>query len=249
MESEDAEGSSEAVKDESAGVKAEGESTTDDHTSSTTPSNSLKSQNVIGDQTSPERSQSKSRPGFHTRSRTRPHAPTLSSMPVLSDLSLHSPSNIVGTPFTVNSVPYEYPFPPNAQSSDAIFPPLTPPSLLSASLSLSGPTVALSTSSPFGPDARSYSPTHPKMRPVDPPVPPGLVKKRQRWSLTLTRRENSFGSQTSEGSTSSGTGTRSHRAFSLDDAPPTVPPQATLSERTSSGKTSPVPGTADDNSH
>ncbi|KAJ3932212.1 MAG: hypothetical protein NXY57DRAFT_1004017 [Lentinula lateritia] len=171
-------------------------------------------------------------------------------MPALTDLSLHSPSNIVGTPFTVNSAPFEYPFPPNTtQSSEGLFPPLTPPSLLSASLSLSGPTVALSTSPPFGPDARSYSPTHPKMRTVDPPVPPGLAKKRQRWSLTLARRESSFLSQTSESNTSSGSGTRSHRAFSLDDPPSAEHQQAAPSspERELSRKTSPEPGTTDDN--
>ncbi|KAJ3712156.1 hypothetical protein C8R42DRAFT_320366 [Lentinula raphanica] len=167
-------------------------------------------------------------------------------MPGLSDLSLHSPSNIVGTPFTVNSAPYEYPFPPNAHSlPDSHFPPLTPPSLLSASLSLSGPTVALSSSPPFGPDARSYSPTHPKMRQVDPPVPPGLAKKRQRWSLTLTRRENSFGSQTSEGSNISNSGTRTQRALSLDESPSVVPTHPVLSEETASGQASPDLGTTD----
>jgi hypothetical protein len=64
---------------------------------------------------------------------------------------------------------------------------------------------------PFQPpqDMHSYSPTHPKMRTGDPPVPPGLVKRRQRWSLGLpvTRRTESYESQNSEESVrSSGTG-------------------------------------------
>jgi hypothetical protein len=34
-------------------------------------------------------------------------------------------------------------------------------------------------------DLPNYSPTHPKMRAVDPPVPPALVKRRQRFTRTL----------------------------------------------------------------
>ncbi|KAF5392175.1 hypothetical protein D9757_001600 [Collybiopsis confluens] len=124
--------------------------------------------------------------------------PRLPSMPTatLSGLPLHSPSsNIIGTPFTVDSYRFEYPFPDPGVSSRPSSA-RTPPSLLSSSITLSAPTVALSTSPPFGPDARIYSPTHHKMRIAvgDPPIPPGLVKKRQRWSLGLARRESSFGS-------------------------------------------------------
>jgi len=160
------------------------------------------------------------------RTKTRPRAPKLTSMPDISDLQLHSPSHIMGTPYTVNSTPFEYPFPPNSQASspDALF---SAPYLLS-SLSLSTlPTVAVSTDSPFGPDARSYSATHPKLRAIDPPVPPTLAKKRQRWSLNLPRR----GSQTSESSTNpSVTSAETARtSISADDAPKSAHPTPIVS--------------------
>lgn len=145
-------------------------------------------------------------------------------MPELTGLQLHSPStNIIGTPFTVTSTPYEYPFPPNAHASSSSETLFTAPYLLTSPLSLSAPTVAV-TASPFGPDARSYSSTHPKLRTVEPPIPPGLVQKRQRWSLNLTRRDGSFGSQTSDTSTSPRVGAveTAQRRLSLGDASPEV---------------------------
>jgi len=160
--------------------------------------------------------------------------PTLSSMP---DLQLHSPSNIIGTPYTHSNVPYEYPFPRTPSlSSDALTPPLL------SSFSLSAPTVALSTSPPFGPtlDARVFSPTHPKLRNVDPPVPPTLAKKRQRWSLTLKRRGSS---ESSTAAKSVGTGPESPRSFSLDDNSPRLGDPRTIlaahGQASSSGKPSP----------
>ncbi|KIK52656.1 hypothetical protein GYMLUDRAFT_963843 [Collybiopsis luxurians FD-317 M1] len=271
---------SEAVKDdETAGGQPENTIIPDPHTSSTTDdSGPVKLQHVIENKPSeggisvlavsfyiyftpssffpsdPQRFQTRPRP-IATRTRTKPNAPTLPSMPAatLSDLRLHSPSNIIGTPFTVDSSPYEYPFPaPNTRSSpsfEAFRPPLTPPSLLTNSLTLSGPTVALSTSPPFGPDARSFSPTHPKLRISDPPVPPGLVNRRMRWSLNLTRRDSSYSSQTSEGS-STGSSVRaageSSRPTSLNGAIHNAPlPHARLSPVESSGRSSPKSGGAE----
>ncbi|KAF8079305.1 hypothetical protein FPV67DRAFT_1444457 [Lyophyllum atratum] len=149
-----------------------------------------------------------------------PEQPLLSVVLPLSDLALHSPSSqIVGTPFTTESR-FEYPFPDSSSSpSDAPSPSssviLTPgfpsvctsasfPSSSSQSLTLSSSPPSMT--SPFPPtfplpaNLPTYSSTHPKMRAGDPPVPPGLVKKRQRWSLGLLRRRSSNSSQTSEGS-------------------------------------------------
>ncbi|KAI0342942.1 hypothetical protein BDW22DRAFT_169568 [Trametopsis cervina] len=92
----------------------------------------------------------------------------------LSDLSLHSPSAIVGTPFDV-SPRFEYPFPEDSSSSDS---------------SIFGPSPFIPsyhspvTFHPSIPTNRSYSPTHPKHTLRDPPVPPGLAKKR--WSVGIS---------------------------------------------------------------
>ncbi|KAJ7672676.1 hypothetical protein B0H17DRAFT_182182 [Mycena rosella] len=129
-------------------------------------------------------------------------------LPNLAELTLHSPSSmIVGTPFSdANSTRFEYPFPDKASSSPELpsgnspphhsptFSSISPSPSSSALVSASQPQLALVTpptlhhypaSFPPPPDIPNYSPTHPKMRAVDPPVPPALVKRRQRWTLGL----------------------------------------------------------------
>lgn len=92
----------------------------------------------------------------------------------LSDLSLHSPSSILGTPFDV-SPRFEYPFPPSSSSAE---PDALPTSLnpITSPFLAPFPAVFLPTlpsSMPFSrPEARCHSPTHPKLQPRDPPVPP-----------------------------------------------------------------------------
>jgi hypothetical protein len=127
----------------------------------------------------------------------------------LADLALHSPSSvIVGTPFSdANSTRFEYPFPDKTSTSSSpelsgsspphhspTFSSLSPSPSSSALGSASQPQLILNTppnlqhypaSFPPPPDLHNYSPTHPKMRAVDPPVPPALVKRRQRWTLGL----------------------------------------------------------------
>jgi hypothetical protein len=165
------------------------------------------------------------------------------SMPFISsltDLALHSPSQIVGTPFAVNSTPFEYPFPEtNSTSTPHALPvacslptlsynlsqaPFSPSAASSVPLLSSSSPVHLSSPSPpsmqhyptsFPPpqDMPAYSPTHPKMRTGNPPVPPGLVKKRQRWSLSLlsSHRSENYKSQKSD---ESGRGSRSRLSSS-----------------------------------
>ncbi|PSR74233.1 hypothetical protein PHLCEN_2v9977 [Hermanssonia centrifuga] len=104
------------------------------------------------------------------------HPSTLKPRLSLSDLSLHSPSSILGTPFDV-SPRFEYPFPVPNHSGEPDF--MLPSSLSS----VSSPLMAFTSSLGYAPRAEvhSYSPTHPKLLPRDPPVPPGLAKKR--WSV------------------------------------------------------------------
>lgn len=138
----------------------------------------------------------------------------------LSDLTLHSPSShIVGTPFATSSARFEYPFPEGPTTTEphqatSLTPPLSFPSLASGS-TFPGPTSSSSQpqslattppsisrfSPPFSLELPNYSPTHPKMRTGNPPVPPGLVKKRGRWSLGLLRRRSTNGSTGSQSST------------------------------------------------
>ncbi|KAF7370684.1 hypothetical protein MSAN_00701400 [Mycena sanguinolenta] len=157
------------------------------------------------------------------------------SMPNLADLTLHSPSSmIVGTPFSdAHSTRFEYPFPAEKASSSSSpelpshTPPQTSPTfsslssspsssvLVSASqpqLALSSPPILQHFAASFPPPSElpSYSPTHPKMRAVDPPVPPALVKRRQRFTLglsleKLSRRLSLRGGSASMGTTSPGT--------------------------------------------
>lgn len=95
----------------------------------------------------------------------------------LANLTLHSPSSIVGTPFDL-SPRFEYPFPAGAVSEPdfslaaASYPAF--PSALAAFSLLS------STSMPaLPPTTARPAPTHPKLRSCQPPVPPGLAKKRR----------------------------------------------------------------------
>ncbi|KAI0710197.1 hypothetical protein C8Q76DRAFT_695285 [Earliella scabrosa] len=126
-----------------------------------------------------------------------PPQPTVKPRIELSSLTLHSPSSIVGTPFDP-SPRFEYPFPascapPVLQVDPALpsFPILASP-LLSFPHMLSGlpPSLPLTIPSlaPSGPavpttkvkaEFRSFSPTHPKLQAREPPIPPGLVKKRK----------------------------------------------------------------------
>lgn len=143
----------------------------------------------------------------------------------LSDLTLHSPSSrIVGTPFATSSARFEYPFPegptttePHQATSSTpspSFPSLASGSTFPGPSSSSSQPQSLATtppsishfSPPFPLELPNYSPTHPKMRTGNPPVPPGLVKKRGRWSLGLLRRRSTNGSS---GSQSSAGGSRS----------------------------------------
>ncbi|KAI0090259.1 hypothetical protein BDY19DRAFT_905290 [Irpex rosettiformis] len=106
----------------------------------------------------------------------------------LSNLSLHSPSTIVGTPFDV-SPRFEYPFPESSTEHDSpMISPFIPPS---ASVYVQHNTVALGippphSLPPFFPPPHNHQyhhrnslPTHLKLVHRDPPVPPGLVAKKR----------------------------------------------------------------------
>ncbi|OBZ72061.1 hypothetical protein A0H81_08031 [Grifola frondosa] len=122
-------------------------------------------------------------PPAHTNPSVKPHIS-------LDNLSLHSPSSIVGTPFEL-SPRFEYPFPLSSEMEtdttlssplSTLSSPLTPlnnPLAFTIPFTTGLPSFPLSSAPRHRSELHSHSPTHPKLHPRDPPVPPGLVKKRR----------------------------------------------------------------------
>ncbi|EGN99218.1 hypothetical protein SERLA73DRAFT_182101 [Serpula lacrymans var. lacrymans S7.3] len=139
------------------------------------------------------------------RSKSASHRSISQLKTVLSDPSFHSPSQIVGTPFDIGPSPFEYPFPrgespttsePNLPLSSSLpaapvshvahshsLPPINPPwaPLVSKSFPLIAPP----------PIKANLSSSHPKLRQGavrEPPIPPGLAKKRHQFSMSSQSR-------------------------------------------------------------
>ncbi|KAK2462971.1 hypothetical protein APHAL10511_005023 [Amanita phalloides] len=121
----------------------------------------------------------------------------------MTDLALHSPSPIVGTPFAT-SARFEYPFPDCSASSSSLAAslassssspgshsscPLNFPISLPPSVHFHRPFAFVSQPSLSSAATNSHSPTHPKLRLQNPPVPPTLIKKRIRWNLSYLARK------------------------------------------------------------
>ncbi|KAJ3486851.1 hypothetical protein NLI96_g3965 [Meripilus lineatus] len=110
--------------------------------------------------------------------RTKPEKPHLS----IDDLSLHSPSSVLGTPFDA-SPKFEYPFPesfPDQQSGSAAS--HRDPSIPSTVSAFPIPLSFLTTSPvnlPASPvfEPRALVAVHPKLQTKDSPVPPSLSNK------------------------------------------------------------------------
>jgi hypothetical protein len=152
--------------------------------------------------------------GDHTTDSHMPSLPT-SAKPIaimpkainLDVLCLHSPSSqIVGTPFANDNdnTRFEYPFPDTREACGSGSSPATSdfsiPATPASPSSNSFPTLSTSsqmlTQLSFPPSSHcpSYNPTHPKMKvQTNPPIPPTLVKRRLRWSMSLLGRRRSSG--------------------------------------------------------
>lgn len=110
----------------------------------------------------------------------------------LRDISLHSPSSIVGTPFDFSSPRFEYPFPSAAADPEITVPSTLPPTMsthystFQASIVASMPHFPIPSVAFPRSDARSHPPAHSRLHaPIrEPPIPPSLAKKK-RWSLGL----------------------------------------------------------------
>lgn len=141
------------------------------------------------------------------RRRVQAETPKLTN---LDQLTLHSASSqLVGTPYATDSKRFEYPFPDDesysASSSNHATPAyLTPPlslgstyPLISAPSQLTLPCLIQpgdsSSSSSTTSSTSSFLPVvHPKLKPpANPPIPPSLVKKRPKWSLSIMGRRRS----------------------------------------------------------
>ncbi|KAL0945397.1 hypothetical protein HGRIS_000891 [Hohenbuehelia grisea] len=135
---------------------------------------------------------------------TEEPSPTMPRVVSLSDLDLHSPSQIIGTPFAVNSSRFEYPFPetssPSSQSSSSFS---QSPQVLSSSFPYSSTPISPPLSGTSPPSFTSYFQSKLRLD-KEPPMPPSLAKKRFRWSMGLLgRRKESYESQKSEDSVDS----------------------------------------------
>ncbi|KAI0073867.1 hypothetical protein K474DRAFT_128816 [Panus rudis PR-1116 ss-1] len=164
----------------------------------------------------------------------------------LEGLNLHSPSSILGTPFDVSSPRFEYPFPPGGVESDQVPSITSPVSSMSSGSSMSPiqmmtgffPSTAPSMAMPIpvpqrhshrNENSRAFFPTHNKHITKDPPMPPGLAKRRLAAGNSVAAQSPRIDSPRSiseerkaSSATSNVTGTQSRRT-SLDTArPPSV---------------------------
>ncbi|KAG7444756.1 uncharacterized protein BT62DRAFT_933806 [Guyanagaster necrorhizus] len=102
-----------------------------------------------------------------------------------TELRLHSPSEIIGTPFDIESPRFEYPFP--EPSSSPAEPLNCLASAASSISSLQSPLNHITAIHLPQPDIPSFVPVRTKVRTETIPIPPGLVEKRHRWSLIERR--------------------------------------------------------------
>ena len=137
--------------------------------------------------------------------------------PIRTGFPTHSPStNIVGTPYPSDAEPFQYPFPdpattaagqPPTESFSTPYPIFT--GVFGSGVQSSYSSSRLNASLPPPSDPQNMPP-QPRLRPppsTDPPVPPGLVAKRHRFSLNLLPSRASRateGSRTDEPSTNPG---------------------------------------------
>lgn len=144
--------------------------------------------------------------------RTKPPPAVMPQINLLSNVSLHSPSPIVGTPFDVKANKFEYPFPDLDEQTSPSVPTNSSPQSISRPpssgsqhlLSSSPPPHVARNISPPPINFLNYTPAHPKMRAKnrEPPVPPGLITKRRRISDTMRARSPSNESVRTESDTS-----------------------------------------------
>ncbi|KAH7920415.1 hypothetical protein BV22DRAFT_1039898 [Leucogyrophana mollusca] len=128
-------------------------------------------------------------------------------------------SGIVGTPFDIGARRYEYPFPEGHSPTSEAFSPLSS-SITSASSSLPNspqwPFHISSKSFPLAAPPISKLKVHPKLRAAnarEPPVPPGLVKKRHRLSADLQPHSGDEGQQSDASEVA--VRSRKHSRFSM----------------------------------
>ncbi|KAH7884759.1 hypothetical protein F5I97DRAFT_2039612 [Phlebopus sp. FC_14] len=163
-------------------------------------------------------------------------------------LSSNSPGEyipqIVGTPFDIGSQRFEYPFPQTQGSPVEPFLPIS--SSITSASHANLPPWPLHTNKSFPLTAPPLSrvKAHPKLRNAnarEPPVPPGLVKRRSRLSAGLQRQfsdEQSDKSDSSEGVQRGRRPTRFSVSFTGADLQHSSKPLETLPTRQSASRSS-----------
>ncbi|KAJ6501111.1 hypothetical protein C8R47DRAFT_1108975 [Mycena vitilis] len=143
---------------------------------------------VAGDDEDEDLARKKESEGIPPEARPSPSIP-LSILADSSDLAPNSPSSIiVGTPFSDSNTRFEYPFPGTPQNSPTSRSLSVLPSASALVSSMSPPQLmrdAPPTSQYYPTSLSACSVRHPRMRAVDPPVPPALIKRQKGLSLGL----------------------------------------------------------------
>ncbi|KIJ14460.1 hypothetical protein PAXINDRAFT_156123 [Paxillus involutus ATCC 200175] len=118
-------------------------------------------------------------------------------------MSSSSSGEIVGTPFGIGSQRFEYPFPQTQGSPTEPFLPLSSSFTSSSHAQLPVWPIHISKSFPLALPPLSKAKAHPKLRSAsvrEPPVPPGLVKRRSRINAALQRQSSEEQSDRSDAS-------------------------------------------------
>ncbi|KIK97010.1 hypothetical protein PAXRUDRAFT_10434 [Paxillus rubicundulus Ve08.2h10] len=118
-------------------------------------------------------------------------------------ISSSSSGEIVGTPFGIGSQRFEYPFPQTQGSPTEPFLPLSSSFTSSSHAQLPVWPIHISKSFPLALPPLSKAKAHPKLRSAsvrEPPVPPGLVKRRSRINASLQRQSSEEQSDKSDAS-------------------------------------------------
>ncbi|KAF9238519.1 hypothetical protein BU15DRAFT_22476, partial [Melanogaster broomeanus] len=137
---------------------------------------------------------------------------------------------IVGTPFDLGSQRFEYPFPQTQGSPTEAFTPLSSSITSPSHAQLATWPIHISKSFPLTPPPLSRAKVHPKLRSAsvrEPPVPPGLVKRRSRISAGLPRQSSEEHSDKSDASDGISRGRKPSRLnLSVLEAEVQSPPQS-----------------------
>lgn len=129
----------------------------------------------------------------------------------------------MGTPFDLGAQPFEYPFPPAQGSPTDPFLPLSSAITAHSHAQLPPWPIHISKSFPLTPPPLGRFKAHPKLRPAttrEPPVPPGLVKRKSLRIAGVKHQSSDAPSDKSDASDNIARARRPSRVLGLTEALP-----------------------------